>query len=157
LEFDSNFWTAAAAVGQLVAAASAVAGLFFLGAQVRAGHHISDVQILQEFTRETTARELALLQAETDSHKRRAFVEYLNFLEIYAGAMNGRLLPPVSRKLISDSLSNALATIQTNAAWSEQLFDAIRTTSTFEEIGRFLSENKKIISEKAEAFREQIH
>ncbi len=155
MSFDASFWTAAAALGQVVAAAAAVAGLFFLGAQIRAGQRISDIQILQEFTRETTTREFALLHGEDDAQKRRAFIEYLNFLEIYAGAMNGRLLPSISKKLVSDSLSNASATIQTNAVWSEQFADAIRTTSTFEEIGRFLSKNKKAISDKAELFRKQ--
>jgi hypothetical protein len=156
LSFDANFWTAAAAVGQLFAAAAAIAGLFFLGAQVRAGRRVADVQILQEFARETTAREYALVQAEGDAQKQRAFVEYLNFLEIYAGAMNGKLLPSMSRKLIGDSLSNARATIQTNATWSDQFAAAIRTTSTFDEVGRFLSENRKAVSEKADLFRKQF-
>jgi hypothetical protein len=154
---EASFWEVASAVGQVVAAVAAVGGLFFLAIQIRAARRVSDIQILQEFSKEAICRESELLAACTQERKDQAFVEYLNFLEIYAGALNGGLVPATSRKLISDNVANAIATIQSSSIWSQKLAESIRTPSTYDEIGSFIRKNKREIENRTTLFRSQQH
>jgi len=139
-------WEAVAAVGQIIAAAAAVIGLVFVGLQVRAAKRATDLRNLQGFVNSTIERENAFLNAEGNHKKEQAFVELLNFLEINAAAVNGNLLPSVSRKIVRDSLINSVAAIQLEPFWAAQFVNAIRTVATFEELVRFMSTHKNQIA-----------
>ena len=120
--------------------------MIFVGAQIRAAGRTADIKILQEFNRSTIERESAFSNASDDARKEQAFVELLNFLEIYAAALNGGLLPPISRRIVRDSLVNSIAAIQLAPFWSQKFSEAIKTVTTFEELGRFMRDEKEAIS-----------
>lgn len=154
---EPSVWEIATAVGQIVAGASAVIGLAFVGLQIRASRRAADIQILQEFNRSTVERESAFLNADNDNKKQQAFIEFLNFLEVNAAAFNGELLPSISRKIIRDSLANSIAAIQLAPTWAEKFSDAVRTTSTFDELGRFMKVEKLKIQEILREMQQAVH
>ena len=142
----NEFWTVAASIAQIVAAAASVCGLYFVGAQIRASNKTADIQALQEFSKQTIEREHRFLNATNAAQKEQAFIEFINFLEMYAAALNGNLVPPVSRKIVSDSVVNSIAAIQMAPAWASKFEDAIRTATTFDELGRFMRSNRPKIN-----------
>ncbi len=136
-------WTEIAAIGQAIAAISAVAGLFFVGFQIRAAHRSSDLQTLQEFFRTATEREHALLESKgREADQIKAFIEFINFLETYAAAYNKRLLPSVSREQISDKLTESLASIESNSLWSNRLNEAVTGPSALKELMAFRTRHR---------------
>jgi len=143
---EPSVWEVAAAIGQVVAAICSVAGLVFVGVQIRTARKVADVQALQEFNRGTRERESALLRAQDATEREQAFIELLNFLETNAAAYNGRLFPSVSRRIVRDNLATSIAAIQFEPVWTDKFSDAIRTTSTFEELGIFMAAEKKTIT-----------
>lgn len=151
---EPSVWEIATAIGQALAGGSAVIGLVFVGFQIRAARRAADIQILQEFNRSTIEREFEFLNAHDGNRKEQAFVELLNFLEINAAAFNGGLLPSVSRKIIRDSLANSIAAIQLAPQWAETFGNAVRTVSTFEELGHFMSAEKTTINAIVEMMRQ---
>jgi chorismate mutase len=152
---EPSVWEIAAAVGQVVAAVSSVAGLFFVGVQIRSARKVADIKTLQEFNRGTQERELALLNAQDNIRKEQAFVELLNFLEVNAAALNGNSFPPISRRIVKDSLATSIAAIQIEPAWAGKFSDAIRTISTFEELGLFMRREKKSIQAIIQMMKER--
>jgi len=137
----------------MVAAGASVVGLVFVGLQIRAARLTADIKILQEFNRSTIEREFAFLNAGDDDRKEQAFVELINFLEINAAAFNGRLLPSVSRKIVRDSLANSIAAIQMAPQWAEKFEDAVRTATTFDELGIFMRAEKATINSVVDEMR----
>ena len=150
---DPSVWEIVTAVGQMVAAGASVVGLVFVGLQIRAARLTADIKILQEFNRSTIEREFAFLNAGDDDRKEQAFVELINFLEINAAAFNGRLLPSVSRKIVRDSLANSIAAIQMAPQWAEKFEDAVRTATTFDELGIFMRAEKATINSVVDEMR----
>lgn len=96
--------------GQLIASAAAVAALGFVGWQIKLARKAADFSTLKNFLRDVKEYQDALLSAAPE-RKDAAFVEFMNFLEIYALALDQKLVPKVSRKLIAQTLCESLACI----------------------------------------------
>lgn len=152
---DPSSWEIATAIGEILAGGSAVIGLFFVGAQVRAAKRSTDFQILQAFNRGVAEREDAFLNAPNQNRKNQAFIELLNFLEVHAAAYNEKLLPPTSRNIIGDCLANSVAAIQLAPEWANKVGDSVRTASTFEELARFIRGEKRRIESTAQMMNQQ--
>lgn len=139
-------WTEVAAIGQAIAAIAGIVGLFFVGFQLRASRQSTDLKNLQKFFEETTNREHALFaskESETDQSK--AFVEFVNFLEIYAAAYNKRLIGGISREQIRDQLIETLAVIETNTWSCKKLNEAVTSRSALKELRHFKTRFQKKI------------
>ncbi len=148
-------WTVVASIGQAVAAIVSIFALVFLGCQIKDERNSADVTSLIEFVRVITDRENIILAAD-ETAKDRAFIELLNFLEVYAAATNNRLLLRASRRIVIEKLRDAIALIECIPPWSDKLNDAMTTKTTFAELRKFATRERteinQIIVEKAYAF-----
>jgi hypothetical protein len=136
-------WNTIAAIGQAVAAMASVAGLIFVGVQLKASVRASDREALLEFFRDITAGEAALLKSD-DADKVRHFNEYLNLLEAYATAANKGLLPRTSLTTVVDKICESLAVIEAHG-WKTQMDAAITSETTFSELSAFRKRHRKKI------------
>jgi hypothetical protein len=123
---------------------------FFAGCQMLLARRTSGLQSLQSFDKAATEREAALLEAATDGPRHEyAFNEYMNFLELYAGACNrhllsGSLLTGFARRFVRDRLLDSVVVIERAGHELHIAIDrAIYQPGTFEELRRFAKRNRK--------------
>ena len=135
----------ASAIGQCAAAVAAVLGLGFIGWQIREARKTSDFQSLQAFLRDTKEHEHALLKAGTAEARDQAFIEFLNFLEAYAAALNGRLFPKITRSIVREKLIDSIAVIEEAPAWHVKLEEAVTSATTFQCLGQFIGNERAVI------------
>jgi hypothetical protein len=132
-----------AALGQCVSAAAGVFGLGFIGWQIMVPRRTADLQALQTFLRDAKDHEAALIKARDPGEKDQTFIEYLNFLETYATALNGKLFPATSREIVNDKITDALVVISDSTEWHPKLEAAITSHTTFVALRRFMERNRK--------------
>jgi hypothetical protein len=112
----------------------------------------ADLHALQEFLRGVTEREDRVGNADPNE-KKQAFNELLNFLEANAAADNGDLFPKTTRSIVVDKLCTSIAEIQEAPAWHNQICEAVRSSTTFVELGKFMKRNRKAINDRVAELR----
>lgn len=135
------FSALAACVAALVAATSAG----FAGFQVMLSRRTATLQVLQVFDKAITEREAALAAADTDQAKEHAFIEFLNFLELYAGIANRTLLAGLALELVRDRLIDSVVVIERAPAWHDAIDNAIFHQDTFGELRKFLEMHRALL------------
>jgi hypothetical protein len=128
-------------IGQLVAAIAAVAALAFVGFQIRQARKTADFATLKEFLKDVKEYQDRLLTAPLSS-KDTAFVEFMNFLEVYALALDKNLVPKVSRKLIAQTLCESVACIWKAPDCHPLIEKAYTSEEVFENIIKFAKKNE---------------
>jgi hypothetical protein len=141
---DSD-WTRVSAIGQAAAAAVSMLALIGLYFQIRMTRKSADLKALQDFVQDADRREDRLLDAATDEKRDQAFIEFLNFLETSAGALNDNLFPKTTKKFVREKVRDSIATIQGVPAWHIKFEQAITTDTTFAELAKFMRLNRKDI------------
>jgi hypothetical protein len=144
--------TFVATIAQVVAAIAAVAGLVFVGVQIRSARKVADPQALQRFLEDASAFERRLLEASGDEARNTAFFELLNFLETSATALNAHLYPTTSARMIKEKLRDSLAVIDASP-FRSKIESAITSNTTFIEIRKFIENNRTEIAALVEAHR----
>jgi len=132
-----------------------VLGLGFIGWQVNEARKASNVNSLLAFLQDVKEHEHALLRGETEEEKDQAFIEFLNFLEAYAAAINGRLFPKVTHKLVREKLIDCIAVITEAKAWYPKLEEAVTSPTTFQCLTQFTSKERTAINSLVSARRRQ--
>lgn len=140
-----------AALGQCVSAAAGVFGLGFIGWQIKVAGRATDFQTLQSFLRDAREHEQALLTSLEDEARDMAFIDYLNFLEVYASALHRKLFYKTTKELVRDKLVDALALISIMPDWHSKFEKAITSQSTFSSIGVFMRKHRTAIQSSIEA------
>lgn len=141
-------------IAQVFAAVAAMGAASFAAVQMLLARRTSSLQALQSFDKSATEREAALLAATSDRSKLEyAFNEYLNFLELYAGACNrhflsGSLLIGFARTFIRDRLLDSLIVIERAAALHNAIERAIHQPGTFQELHIFMRRNRARLDER---------
>jgi hypothetical protein len=138
-------WVTDANIAQVVVAVASVAGLFFVGAQVHGARKTSDLQALYDFAARAEAIEARLNEAPDARVHRRVVYEFLNFLETTAAAYRRRLFGRASREIAHDKLVDSLATIWAMPEMIPIIEAGVTSGTTFLEIRKFITENKKAI------------
>jgi len=141
-----------AAIGQVIAAGAAVFALVYVGRQISDARKTADFQALQEFLRSVTERE-DRLNTDSNEKKRQAFNEFLNFLEVHAAVNNNKLFPKTTRSIVVDKLCTSIAEIQEAHAWHDQICEAVRSSTTFVELRKFMKRNRKAINDRVAELR----
>jgi hypothetical protein len=139
-------WVEVAQVGSAIAAAI---GLFLTAYSVCRSRMVADLQALQEFLKNVTEREAALLRAPTDDARDQAFNEFMNFLEVYAGAFNRRLFGWGSRKLVRHKLEDSFIELNESPQWKAKVQKAVDRSTTFLEFRKFVTRNRLEIDKRA--------
>jgi hypothetical protein len=104
---------------------------------------VATLQSLQEFVKASNEREAALAEAEGD--KRHSFIEFMNFLEVYAAAENGGLLPGVTLELVNDKLIDSIVVLMQLGHWHNVIDGSITGPTTYKHLRRFIRKHKQTI------------
>ncbi|MDH2406811.1 hypothetical protein QCM77_44330 [Bradyrhizobium sp. SSUT18] len=125
---------------QLGASTAAAIGLLLSSWQFWRSRKATTLQHIQDFLKSMNEREAALADSQDDPAKQRhAFVEYLNFLEVYAAAVNGRLFVGVARELVCEKIVDSLVVLDAAPDWHQQIESSISSGSTYSHIRKFMS------------------
>lgn len=104
---------------------------------------MATLQSLQEFIKASNEREAALAKAEGD--KRHAFIEFMNFLEVYSAAVNGGLLTGTTLELVNDKLIDSIVVLMQLGHWHDAIESSITSPITYKHLRKFIGRNKKTI------------
>lgn len=88
-------------------------------------------------------REAALAAAEDEPARLHAFVEYLNFLEVYSAAANDGLFIGVARELVCDKIIDALVILDAAPEWHQQIENSISSGVTYSQMRTFLRRSQR--------------
>jgi hypothetical protein len=135
-------------IAQVVGAVAAASAAIFAGRQMMQARRTAVLQSLQEFFKVASERERALLTAGNSDEQEQAFVELLNFLEVYAAAHNSRLLGGVSKELVSDKLIDAVVMLEQLPHWHPRIEAAITSDTTFKFLSKFVASNRRTIQSR---------
>jgi hypothetical protein len=135
-------------IAQVVGAVAAASAAIFAGRQMMQARRTAALQSLQEFLKVATERERALLTAAGADAQEHAFVELLNFLEVYAAAHNSSLFGGVSKELVGDKLLDAIILLEQSQQWHPQIEAAITSETTFKYLRKFIASNRTLIQTK---------
>jgi len=107
---------------------------------------LATLQSLQEFSKASNEREAALAEAEDD--KRHAFVEFMNFLEVYSAAANGGLLSGVTLEFVNDKLIDSIVVLMQLGHWHDTIETSVTGPTTYEHLRKFIRRHKKTIDSR---------
>jgi hypothetical protein len=132
-----------AAIGSFIAAI----GLFMNAWQFWRNRKATTLQHLQDFFKAMNEREAALASAKGDVAKlSHAFVEYLNFLEIYSAALNGGLFIGVARELVYDKIIDSIVVLGDAPQWHDQIEESFTSHVTYKYIIRLMKRERPTLS-----------
>jgi hypothetical protein len=97
-------------------------------------------------------REAALAANKDDAPKQlHAFIEFLNFLEIYSAAMNARLLAGVARELVQDKLLDCAVILESSPYWQAEIEKSKTSETTYKHTKLFTRKYSKVIAARMRA------
>lgn len=97
-------------------------------------------------------RELALADNVNDEAKHlHAFIEFLNFLEIYSAAINAGLLTGVAREIAQDKLLDCAAILESDSYWQEKIEKSKTSETTYQHTIRFARKYNRTIATRKRA------
>jgi hypothetical protein len=131
-----------------IAAAIAAASAAFAGVQLWLARRTAVLQVLQQFDKTANDRESSLGSADTNRAQQHALHELLNFLELYAGICNRKLVTGLARELVRDRLIDSVVVIERAEAWHEAIDRAVFHETTFSELRTFLERNRRRLNER---------
>jgi hypothetical protein len=128
---------------QVAGTFAAAAGLFVNAWQFWRSGRKTTLDHLQDFLAAMNEREATLAETKGDESKQRhAFVEYLNFLEVYSAALNGGLFIGVAREIISDKILDSIVAVESYTHWHSEIEKSITSRTTYKHI-RLLMEKQR--------------
>jgi hypothetical protein len=104
---------------------------------------VATLQSLQEFSKASNEREAALAEAQGD--KRHAFIEFMNFLEVYSATANGGLLTGVTLEFVDDKLIDSIVVLMQLGHWHDAIEGSVTGPTTYVHLRRFIRRHKKTI------------
>jgi hypothetical protein len=98
-------------------------------------------------------REAALAENKDDEPKQlHAFIEFLNFLEIYSAAINARLLVGVARELVQDKLLDCAVILENSPYWQEEIEKSKTSETTYKHTTLFTGKYRKAIAARKRGY-----
>jgi hypothetical protein len=130
---------------QVVSSGGAAIGLFFTAWQFWRSRKATTLQHLQEFFKSTIEREAALAHAIDDQKRRHAFVEYLDFLEVYSAAVIDGLFIGVAKELVRDKLIDSIITLERAEQWHDVIQNSVTSVITYKYLIRFIAKHRRVL------------
>lgn len=125
---------------------AAALGLLLNAWQFSRSRRTAALQQIQDFYKSTTERELALANANGDERKlRHAFIEFLNFLEVYAAAINGKMFFGIAREIVSDKLIDSIVVLEGSRQWHDEIEKSITSVVTYKHLRLFITQHRRTI------------
>lgn len=131
------------AYAQIISSGGAAVGLILTAWQFWRTRKTTTLQHLQDFYKATIERESSLAHAADDQRKRHAFVEYLDFLEVYSAAVNDGLFIGVARELVRDKIIDSIITLERAPQWHEEIEKSVTSAITYKYLLKFIDQNRK--------------
>lgn len=128
---------------QIGSSFAATVGLALTAWQLWRNRAVATLQSLQEFFKASNEREAELAKAEGD--KRHAFIEFMNFLEVYSAAANGSLVTGVTLELVNDKLIDSIVVLMQLGFWHDAIEGSVTGPTTYVHLRRFIRRHKKTI------------
>ena len=102
-------------------------------------------------------REFALVAASDDGSKQlHAFIEFLNFLEIYSAAFNAKLFIGAAREIVQDKIIDSVVVLETSPHWHDEIEKSITSETTYKHLRRFVRTHRKTIAVRKHATTQAI-
>jgi hypothetical protein len=137
---------------QAISAIVAASALVFTGLQWRQSRRVAVFQSLQEFYKVIVERERALLEAKNDAEHKYAFEEFLNVLELYASALNHRMLKDPAKEFVFDKLLVSVAIIEEHLGGTgKAIEDHITSHTAYKDLRKLISANPGALQQRREA------
>ena len=97
-------------------------------------------------------RETALAENKDDAPKQlHAFIEFLNFLEIYSAAINARLFVGVAREIVGDKIIDSIVVLNRSPHWHDEIEKSITSATTYKHIRLFIKKHRSTIDARKQA------
>lgn len=136
-------------VAQMAGTVIAAAGLLLTALQLSRTRRTADLQAIQKFSEDANKREATLVDAKSDDERRRAFVEFLNFLELYACAYNnGLVLGNGSKDIVRHKLLDSYIELDGAKEWHPQIAAALDRPTTFSELTKLVTRHRAEIRQR---------
>jgi hypothetical protein len=129
-------------VATAIAASIAAVGLFLTWRALVAQRRSTDLGTMLALASLAREAEARVSTAEDLEKRQQELVNYLNFLEVYAAAVNERLLEEVTMNLARDRIVNDLAILSVSADARERVKCSITSSETFSHIQKFWKNNR---------------
>lgn len=137
-------------LAQIASSVVAACGLCATAWQMHRTRRASDLQALQKFFDDANEREAALAEAQTDAARGHAFIEFMNFLEMYACAYNKRLIIGRGvREMVRHKIQDSCIELQKSPGWHPEIERANDRSTTFIELRSFVRRYKAEISRRS--------
>lgn len=144
----------AVSYAQIISTTAAAAGLLINAYQTWRSRKAVTLQHLQDFLDAMNDRESALAEHNDDRAKQlHAFVEFLNFLEIYSAAVNADLFVGVAREIVVEKLVDSIALLFVSRDWHDEIKRSITSQTTYKHIRRFVSAHAGAIEAQKRALQ----
>ena len=117
-------------------------GLFINAVQYWRGRKLSTLQHILDFFKSTNEREASLADAQDENARRHAFVEFLNFLEIYSAAVNSNVFAGVADELVRDKLIDTIDVLESFPQWHHEVAKSKTSATTYKQLARFIKRNE---------------
>jgi hypothetical protein len=140
---------------QVAGTFAAAAGLFVNAWQFWRNRKATTLQHLQELFRTMNEREAALSEAKGDEPKYiHAFVEFLNFLEIYSAALNTNLFIGAAREIARDKVLDSIVALDSMPHWHGEIENSITSGVTYKHISLLMRRERRVIAARKHAATE---
>jgi hypothetical protein len=137
---------------QIGSSLAAAVGLGLTAWQLWRARAVATLQSLQEFSKASNEREAALAEAQGD--KRHAFIEFMNFLEVYSAAANGGLLAGVTLEFVNDKLIDSIVVLMQLGHWHDVIEGSVTGPTTYLHLRQFIRRHKKTVGDRYIAAQE---
>lgn len=99
-------------------------------------------------------REAVLAASKDDGAKHlHAFIEFLNFLEIYSAAINARLFIGVAREIVQDKILDSIVVLEQSPHWHEEIEKSRNSKITYKHLFRLSQRHGRTIVARKGAAR----
>jgi hypothetical protein len=133
---------------QLVASGGAAIGLCLTAWQFWRSRKATTLQHVQDFFKAVIEREAALAHATDDQKRRHAFVEYLDFLEVYSAAVIDGLFIGVAKEFVSDKIIDSIVELERAPQWHEEIQKSKTSVVTYKYLRKFAAKHQGIIDSR---------
>jgi hypothetical protein len=136
------------AYAQIVSSGGAAIGLFLTAWQFWRTRKTTTLQHLQDFFKSVIDREAAFAHATDPEKRRHAFVEYLDFLEVYSAAIMGGLFIGVAKELVQDKLIDSIITLERAPDWHDTIVSSVTSDITYKYLRKFAAKHRKLLASR---------
>jgi hypothetical protein len=112
---------------------------------------VATLQSLQEFFKTVLDRERAVRDAKTLEEREYSFNEYMDCLELYAGAYNARLLRKLTREIVRDKIIDVVVVLELLPESRAQVEKAINSPAVYSHLYAFVKSHRTTITSRLEA------